>query len=249
LQGKFLFCARSRRRWPRTQESCQPGSWWEKPRYYLNNSRRRFVRPRGTHDASTSFRNSVSARISSNPSWVATTSPHSLCQGDEDTKHHYKPDQISHGGISYFSCSTPDLGQGKQSGIGREYGQHDRRALQVSPKRMRSEQRLKVFVRHEKSEYLEAKPDVHELAQNVNDRCGFQIPAPYCFGHARRLQLEQFAHAFDLRAAHRNFRLLLIVHFQHVAGLEPRHHFLDVVNVHQIRAVRPPERFGIQRGV
>src|SRR5437899_6130798 len=63
------------------------------------------------------------------------------------------------------------------------------------------------------------------------------------------LQFEQFAQAPDLGAADGNFGLLLVVHFQHVAGFEPRHHFLDVMNVHQVRAVRAPERFGVEGGL
>src|SRR6266581_190766 len=59
-------------------------------------------------------------------------------------------------------------------------------------------------------------------------------------------ELEQFAHAFDLGAAYGNFGVLLVVHFQHEGGVEPRNDFLDVMNVHQERAVRPPEGIGIQ---
>ena len=61
------------------------------------------------------------------------------------------------------------------------------------------------------------------------------------------LHLQQFAEALGLRAADRNFRLLLIVHFQHVARLEPGKHFLDVVDIHQMRTMRPPEPPGIER--
>src|SRR5580704_17892857 len=61
------------------------------------------------------------------------------------------------------------------------------------------------------------------------------------------LQLEQFPQPLRLHAANGNLRLLLVSHLQHVATLEPGHHFLDVMDIHQVRAVRTPERFGIER--
>src|SRR5258708_8384061 len=60
-------------------------------------------------------------------------------------------------------------------------------------------------------------------------------------------ELEEFAHAFDLGAAYGNFGVLLVVHFQHEGGVEPRHYFLDVMNVHQERAAPPPKGIRIQR--
>src|SRR6267143_1524298 len=62
-------------------------------------------------------------------------------------------------------------------------------------------------------------------------------------------QLEQFAHTLDLRAAYGNLRVFLVVHFQHVGGIEPGQNFLDVMDVHQEGAVRLPERFRFQRFV
>src|SRR5205807_7968483 len=62
------------------------------------------------------------------------------------------------------------------------------------------------------------------------------------------LQLEQFPHALDLAAADGNFGLLFVAHFPHVSGLEPRHHFLDVMNVDEEGAMRAPERVRIKRG-
>jgi hypothetical protein len=55
------------------------------------------------------------------------------------------------------------------------------------------------------------------------------------------LQLEQFPQPLRLHAANGNLRLLLVSHLQHVASLEPGHHFLDVMDIHQVRAVRTPE--------
>ncbi len=37
-----------------------------------------------------------------------------------------------------------------------------------------------------------------------------------------------------------------VVHFQHVAGLEPGDDFLDVIDVDQVRAVRAPEAVGVE---
>src|SRR6267142_3194960 len=59
-------------------------------------------------------------------------------------------------------------------------------------------------------------------------------------------KFKQFAHALNLRAANGNFGVLFVVHFQHEGGIEPRHNFLDVMNIHQERAVRLPEGFGIE---
>jgi len=40
-----------------------------------------------------------------------------------------------------------------------------------------------------------------------------------------------------LHAADRDFGVLLIVHAELIARFEPRHHFLDAVDVHQVGAV------------
>src|SRR5579884_3440494 len=64
-----------------------------------------------------------------------------------------------------------------------------------------------------------------------------------------KLQFEEFAEALGLLAADGNLRVLLVVHLQHVAGLEPRYHFLDVVNVHEKGPMRPPEGVHVERGV
>src|SRR6266849_9989531 len=68
-------------------------------------------------------------------------------------------------------------------------------------------------------------------------------------GVVARLHLQQLAQPFCLRAADGNLRLLFIRHFEHVAGLEPRHHFLDAVDVDQVRSVRAPKDVGIERGL
>ena len=61
-----------------------------------------------------------------------------------------------------------------------------------------------------------------------------------------QLELEEFAEAPGLLARDRDFGLLFVVHFEHEAGLEPGHHFLDVVNVDEEGAVRAPERFLVE---
>src|ERR1700742_4678822 len=57
----------------------------------------------------------------------------------------------------------------------------------------------------------------------------------------RELKLEKLPQPTRLRSAHRNLRLLLIIHAQLIAALEPRHNFLDVIDIHNIGAMRPPE--------
>ena len=63
------------------------------------------------------------------------------------------------------------------------------------------------------------------------------------------LQFEEFAKAFRLLARDGDFGGFFVVHFEHEAGLEPGHDFLDVVDVNQIGAVRAPERVGIESSV
>src|ERR1700738_3424415 len=54
-----------------------------------------------------------------------------------------------------------------------------------------------------------------------------------------KLQLKQFPQSFRLLPAHGNICLFLVIHFDHETGLEPRHNLFDVMNIHQIRAMRP----------
>src|ERR1017187_5184009 len=70
-------------------------------------------------------------------------------------------------------------------------------------------------------------------------------PAQNSFLTRRSSQPEQIAQPPRLRPAHRNLRLFPVVHADLVAALEPRNHFLDPVDVHQKRAVRPPEQVGV----
>jgi hypothetical protein len=62
----------------------------------------------------------------------------------------------------------------------------------------------------------------------------------------RPLELEEFAEALGLLTGDRDFGLLFVVHFEHEAGLEPGHHFLDVVDVDEEGTVRAPERFLVE---
>src|SRR5262249_11271433 len=71
----------------------------------------------------------------------------------------------------------------------------------------------------------------------------------WCKGKSPALQLEQFAEALGLLAGDRDFGLLFVVHFEHVAGLEPGHDLLDVMNVYKVGAVRAPENVGVKCGV
>jgi hypothetical protein len=43
--------------------------------------------------------------------------------------------------------------------------------------------------------------------------------------------------------------VLAVVHAKLIARLEPRHHFLDPVDVHQVRPVHPPEKIPIEIGL
>jgi hypothetical protein len=62
----------------------------------------------------------------------------------------------------------------------------------------------------------------------------FQSIFNFPFSIFRLSQFQQFPQPLRLRARHRNLAGPFVIHFQNVARLEPRHHFLDVVDVHQI---------------
>src|SRR5580658_525044 len=59
---------------------------------------------------------------------------------------------------------------------------------------------------------------------------------------------EQFAQPLGLGPADWNLALLLIIHAQLVGTLEPGHDFANAVDVHQVRAVGPPEQAGVEAG-
>src|SRR5450432_1567605 len=61
-----------------------------------------------------------------------------------------------------------------------------------------------------------------------------------------RSKLEEFAEAFGLGAADGDFGLFFVVHFEHVAGFEPGHDFLDVVDVDEEGAMGAPKGVGIE---
>ena len=58
---------------------------------------------------------------------------------------------------------------------------------------------------------------------------------------ATKLQIKKFAQPLGLRPAHGNFTLLLVVHAQLVAALEPGNHFLDAIDIDDKSTVRAPE--------
>src|SRR5579864_4312545 len=80
----------------------------------------------------------------------------------------------------------------------------------------------------------------------LGERFAGEAPAPQkgCF----KLEPKQFAQALGLGAADGNFSLFFVVHSQLVGALEPGHHFLDVIDVDQVRAVGAPEQVGIEIG-
>src|SRR5690242_8877760 len=61
------------------------------------------------------------------------------------------------------------------------------------------------------------------------------------------LELEELAEAAGLRAAHGNFGVLAVIHAELVAGFEPRHDLLDVVDVDYIGAVGAPEGLRVEQ--
>src|ERR1700735_357942 len=65
---------------------------------------------------------------------------------------------------------------------------------------------------------------------------------------SKDLEFQKLAQAFGLGARDGNFARALVVHFEHVAGLEPGDDFLDVVDIDEVRAVRAPETIGVEGG-
>lgn len=63
--------------------------------------------------------------------------------------------------------------------------------------------------------------------------------------HQESSESEQFPQPFGLSPADRNLGLLLVVHAQLVGTLEPGNDFADAVDVHQVGAVRPPEKIRV----
>src|SRR5205085_3076425 len=57
----------------------------------------------------------------------------------------------------------------------------------------------------------------------------------------RPSQLQILPQPARVRAADRDLRRLLVLHLQDVIPAEPRHDLPDLVDVHQVRAVYPPE--------
>ena len=70
-------------------------------------------------------------------------------------------------------------------------------------------------------------------------------PAKVCHCAREISESEQFPQPFGLSPAHGYLGLLLVVHSQLVRTLEPGHDFADAVDVHQIGAVRPPEKIRV----
>src|SRR5882762_6705810 len=97
-------------------------------------------------------------------------------------------------------------------------------------------------------------PKIYSVTKAKNANLEFQVPAsvPFkteqccLFLHRYSLEFEQFAEAFGLGAADRDFGVFSVVHFEDVGGLEPRHDFLDVMDVDEEGAVGAEERFGGQ---
>jgi hypothetical protein len=70
-----------------------------------------------------------------------------------------------------------------------------------------------------------------------------------CGTDSAHLQLKQFPQPPRLYPTNRNLGVLLVVHAKLVARLKPRYHFLDPVDIHQVRAVNPPKHLAIEAGL
>lgn len=70
-----------------------------------------------------------------------------------------------------------------------------------------------------------------------------------CGTDSAHLQLKQFPQPPRLYPTYRNLGVLLVVHAKLVARLKPRYHFLDPVDIHQVRAVNPPKHLAIEAGL
>src|SRR5918993_1638643 len=62
----------------------------------------------------------------------------------------------------------------------------------------------------------------------------------------RRLQLQVLPKAPGLRSADRDLRRLRVCHPEDVIPAEPRNDLLHFVDIHQVRAVDPPEHLGVE---
>src|ERR1700743_2418750 len=65
-------------------------------------------------------------------------------------------------------------------------------------------------------------------------------------GRGAALEIEQLAESLRLSPAHRNLRLLRLIHTQLITGLEPRNHLPYVLNIHHIRPMHTPELLRIE---
>jgi hypothetical protein len=84
-----------------------------------------------------------------------------------------------------------------------------------------------------------------ERAQAASRTSGAEPQAKACTCIKETSESEQFAQSLRLSPADWYLGLLLIVHAQLVRALEPRNNFADSVDVHQVGAVRPPEKIRI----
>lgn len=79
----------------------------------------------------------------------------------------------------------------------------------------------------------------------ADSRAIHAAPHSVCRDSSEISEPEQFPQAPGLSAADRNLGLLLVVHAQLVGTLEPRNNFADAVDVHEVGAVRPPEKIRV----
>jgi hypothetical protein len=84
-----------------------------------------------------------------------------------------------------------------------------------------------------------------ERAQAASRTSGAEPQAKAFTSAKESSEPEKFAQSLRLSPADWYLGLLLIVHAQLVRALEPRNDFANPVDVHQVGAVRPPEKIRI----
>jgi hypothetical protein len=88
-----------------------------------------------------------------------------------------------------------------------------------------------------------AKPPLTPSAESRVPRPEPQAAVCHCTRESS--ESEQFPQPLGLSPADWNLALLLVVHTQLIRALEPGNDFADAVDVHQVGAVRPPEKIRV----
>jgi hypothetical protein len=99
----------------------------------------------------------------------------------------------------------------------------------------------------------EKEPHTASLTENSSQasphECGIRQPSPAA--HSNPIvrkdysEPEEFPQPLGLCAADWYLGLLLIIHAQLIRALEPRNNLADAIDVHEVRAMRPPEKIAV----